>query len=85
MDIEGAEFDLLDSENFSKCAMYIDILCIEFHHRWRQFGVHRLRKAVDKLKSLGFECVWRNSETNEEFTFVRITKRTNNNERLPAN
>lgn len=85
MDIEGAEFDLLDSENFNKCAMHIDILCIEFHHRLRQFGVQCLCKAVDKLKSLGFECVWRNSETNEEFTFVRITKRKKTNEFLPTN
>lgn len=84
MDIEGAEFDLLDSEDFKKCAMVIDILCIEFHHRWPQFGVQRLRKTVDKLKSLGFVCVWRHSETNEEFTFIRLMKRIHDKKLHPV-
>lgn len=80
MDIEGAEFDLLASDDFKKCSACIDILCIEFHHRWPQFGVQRLRITLNKLKSLGFVCVWRNSETNEEFTFVRLINQINTNE-----
>jgi FkbM family methyltransferase len=71
MDIEGAEFDLLGSADFQSCAMEIDILCIEFHHRWPNFGAARLRQAVEALEALGFSCVWRNTGTNEEFTFAR--------------
>jgi len=74
MDIEGAEFDLLDSADFRHCAREIDILCIEFHHRWPHFGADRLRQAVKALDALGFSCVWRNAETNEEFTFARATQ-----------
>uniref|UniRef100_UPI0040495B3C FkbM family methyltransferase n=1 Tax=Flavobacterium sp. TaxID=239 RepID=UPI0040495B3C len=71
IDIEGAEFDLIDSDDFHNCSTSIDVLCIEFHHRWPTFGVHALRKAVRQLEALGFKCVWYNRETNEEFTFVR--------------
>ncbi|MBV5341812.1 MAG: FkbM family methyltransferase [Deltaproteobacteria bacterium] len=74
MDIEGAEFDLLASEDFLLCSKYIDILCIEFHHRWPHYGLECLRRALGKLRELGFICVWRNSETNEEFTFVLANK-----------
>jgi FkbM family methyltransferase len=84
MDIEGAEFDLIDSDDFKDCAFDIDILCIEFHHRWPQFGVQRLRNTVSRLQSLGFECVWRHDETNEEFTFVKMDKRVNAREFHPT-
>ena len=70
IDIEGAEYELLMSAPFSESARHIRILCIEFHHRWKEFGVDSTRKAVTILSELGFECVWQSRETNEEFTFL---------------
>lgn len=79
MDIEGAEFDLINSEDFRKCIASINVLCIEFHHRWPTFGVQALRKAVRELEALGFVCVWHNKETNEEFTFARAIEQKEQN------
>jgi FkbM family methyltransferase len=71
IDIEGAEYDLLMGECFANYAKKIDVLCIEFHHRWSPEGVKDTEKAVTRLKQLGFACIWCNQTTNEEFTFQR--------------
>lgn len=70
IDIEGAEYELLNSDSFRKNATQIRILCIEFHHRWSEFGSKATIEAISTLKSLGFECIWRARESNEEFTFI---------------
>jgi len=70
IDIEGAEYEFLDSDSFLRNAHRVKILCIEFHHRWSQFGASATKKAVSSLENAGFVCIWRNSETNEEFTFL---------------
>lgn len=74
LDIEGAEYEVIDSPDFERIASSIDVLCIEFHHRWTRFGPDATRKAVEKLERSGFVCVWRAVESNEEFTFVRAEK-----------
>lgn len=71
LDIEGAEYDLIKSVAFSNVADRIRVLCIEFHHRWSEIGPQATVDAVRSLRELGFECVWRNIRTNEEFAFVR--------------
>jgi FkbM family methyltransferase len=74
IDIEGAEYEFIDSSDFEKLSPRIDILCVEFHHRWRQFGTSATRKAVQALERSGFSCVWRATASNEEFTFVRTER-----------
>lgn len=74
IDIEGSEYELLNSDAFRMNANRISILCIEFHHRWAEFGSNATLAAVENLNHLGFECVWRSCESNEEFTFIN-TKR----------
>lgn len=74
LDIEGAEYELIASPDFERMAPNIDVLCIEFHHRWRRFGATATRSAVKKLEQCGFVCVWRAIASNEEFTFVRADK-----------
>lgn len=71
IDIEGAEYDVLASKSFADHARQIRAICIEFHHRWPEFGAHRTRTAVARLRELGFECAWGSRTTNEEFLFVR--------------
>ena len=71
MDIEGSEIDLILSEEFKRDTLRYSILCIEFHHRWPSVGLAAVKKCFDKLTDMGFECVWCNPESNEEFTFLR--------------
>ncbi|PKO45360.1 MAG: hypothetical protein CVU30_00545 [Betaproteobacteria bacterium HGW-Betaproteobacteria-3] len=71
IDIEGAEYELLKSKEFVKYASQINIICIEFHHRWREFGNIATIEAVEILEKLGFICVWGSRSSNEEFTFLR--------------
>lgn len=71
IDIEGAEYDVLDSTAFADQARKIRAVCIEFHHRWPEFGADKTRAAVARLRELGFECAWSSKTTNEEFLFVR--------------
>ena len=70
LDIEGAEFDVLLDESFARHAPRIGVLCIEFHHRWKEYGPAKAEEAVRHLCALGFDCVWAQTTSNEEFTFV---------------
>lgn len=71
LDIEGAEYEVIDSPAFEELAAELSVLCVEFHHRWPGVGAHATQRAAARLHQLGFDCVWRNPATNEEFTFVR--------------
>jgi FkbM family methyltransferase len=70
LDIEGAEFDLLDAPSFGRAARHTNQICIEFHHRWPQFGKGRTLCAVKRLEKIGFHIAWV-SPSNEEVLFVR--------------
>ena len=70
IDIEGAEYELLQSSAFRNNAGRIGTLCNEFHHRWEEFGPKATQAATSALSKLGFECVWQARESNEEFTFL---------------
>jgi FkbM family methyltransferase len=71
LDIEGTEYDLIQSPEFRSRASAIDQLCLEFHHRWKSRGKKSTLHTVSILQNLGFECSWRSRTTNEEFLFVR--------------
>lgn len=71
LDVEGAEYDVINSEEFHRYAPAIDQICVEFHHRWKGRGKVCTLAAVKTLGALGFECAWRSRSTNEEFMFVR--------------
>lgn len=70
IDIEGAEYELLNSASFKHSATKVHVICVEFHHRWTEFGSKATLKSVATLRQLGFECVWQAKESNEEFTFI---------------
>lgn len=71
MDIEGAEYGVLASEEFAAFSDRISMLCIEFHHRWPSLGKQATLDAVETLTRLGFSCAWQATTSNEEFLFVR--------------
>jgi Methyltransferase FkbM domain len=70
MDIEGAEYDLL--QPLIQCPVPIRQLLIEFHHR---IGVRSLKPTIDnvqQLRAAGFQ-LFHVSETSSEFSFIRGT------------
>lgn len=71
IDIEGSEYELIAAPSFRECAPRIAMLCVEFHHRWPEFGCEATLGAVSALKSMGFRCAWRSRSSNEEFLFVK--------------
>lgn len=70
IDIEGAEYEVLSSLIFQEISKKIAIICIEFHHRWPEFGIQSTKAAANILESIGFVCVWKSRSSNEEFTFI---------------
>lgn len=71
LDIEGAEYDVLASDDFRRHASAIGQICVEFHHRWKGRGRASTDAAVRTLAGAGFECAWISPTTNEEYLFVR--------------
>lgn len=71
LDVEGAEFEIIRSEQFAQYAPRIRMFCVEFHHRWPSIGKAATDAAVASLQRFGFRCAWGAGATNEEFLFVR--------------
>jgi FkbM family methyltransferase len=69
MDIEGGEYDLIDS--LITCKYPIRQLLIEFHDRFLPDGRKRTIEAIEKLKKNGFE-IFGVSDTFEEVSFINI-------------
>ncbi|WP_417732222.1 FkbM family methyltransferase [Rosistilla oblonga] len=67
MDIEGAEYDVLESVVNS--GVRIDQLLIEFHDRFFDDGLARTKAAVAMLKDSGFQ-LFGASDSLEELSFI---------------
>jgi FkbM family methyltransferase len=70
MDIEGAEYDVLDSILDSKIP--ISQIVVEFHDRFFQDGKLRTVNAIKQLKDYGFE-IFGISDSFEEVSFINTT------------
>lgn len=68
MDIEGAEYDVIDDILASQIP--VTQLLIEFHHRFPGVGRLKTRRAIKKLQVAGY-MIFSISPTFEEFCFVR--------------
>jgi len=68
MDIEGAEYDVLD--DILERGLPIRQILVEFHHRFPGVGVERTRRAVHALNSAGYRIVFA-AESGEEYSFLR--------------
>ena len=68
MDIEGAEYDVVD--DILASGVEIGQLLIEFHHRFSDVGVERTRRAVTRLNASGYR-IFAVSDTGEEYSFIR--------------
>jgi len=67
MDIEGAEYDVLDDILEQRLA--IRQILVEFHHRFPEVGLDSTRRAVTKLNAAGYRIFFV-SDSGEEYSFV---------------
>lgn len=67
MDIEGAEYDVLDS--ILESSVPINQILIEFHERFFDDGKNRSIDAIKKLKNHGYE-IFGISDSFEEISFI---------------
>ena len=67
MDIEGAEYDVLD--NLLESPVQPLQLLVEFHHRFEGIGLERTRKMVARLRARGYR-IFAVSETGREVSFI---------------
>lgn len=67
MDIEGAEYDVID--DLAKSNVRPRQILVEFHHRFPSVGVKRTQDAVEKLRSIGYQ-LFSVSDSAEEFGFI---------------
>jgi FkbM family methyltransferase len=68
MDIEGAEYDVVD--DILASGVDIGQLLIEFHHRFSDVGIERTRQAVATLNAAGYRIFF-TSDSGEEYGFMR--------------
>ncbi len=73
MDIEGAEYAVIDDLVTSRLAGTIDQLLIEFHDHFSSFSAADTKKAVAALEKHGLVIAWV-SESGHEVLFVRNRK-----------
>jgi FkbM family methyltransferase len=66
MDIEGAEYDVLD--DILDHRLPVRQILVEFHHRFPGVGVARTRRAVERLNAGGYRIFFA-SESGEEYSF----------------
>lgn len=69
MDIEGAEYDVID-DMLSSGILPRQVL-IEFHHRFPNVGLAKTTAAIQKLRSAGY-ALCSVSSSNEEYGFLRV-------------
>ena len=68
MDIEGAEYDVI--EDIVSSGVEVDQILVEFHHRFDEIPLSKTVEAVERLNAAGFRIA-HVSPRGEEYTFVR--------------
>lgn len=68
MDIEGAEYDVID--DMLDQSLDIRQFLVEFHHRMSGKHLERTRHAIARLNAAGYK-VFAVAATGEEFSFIR--------------
>lgn len=67
MDIEGAEYDVLD--DLLDQQLPVRQILVEFHHRFPGVGVERTRRAVARLNAAGYR-IFAAAASGEEYSFI---------------
>jgi len=74
MDIEGAEYDVIQDIVKSGLAQSIDQLLVEFHHHFSSFSTKDTQKAVEKLCNNNFQIAWVSNAGHEVLFVQNITR-----------
>lgn len=74
MDIESAEYGVLDTMQRDGALCKVRQLLVEFHHWFPEVGLAPTRRAVRQLRTAGFEIAWV-SPAGYEVLFVATTSR----------
>lgn len=69
LDIEGAEYDVLD--DLEKGDVVVDQMLIEFHHQFESIPFSRTQAAVAKIESMGLQ-LFHISDCAREYSFLRV-------------
>ena len=67
MDIEGAEYDVIDSLVVS--GIRPRQMLVEFNHRFGGVGIGKSKNAIETLRQNGYQ-IYSVSDTGEEYSFV---------------
>ena len=67
IDIEGGEYAVIDDLLTSR--IHVDQILVEFHHRFREVGSGKTKKAVQQLRRAGFSIFYI-SAGEDEFSFA---------------
>lgn len=70
MDIEGAEYAVVDQALADGSLDGVSQLMVEFHHFLPGLHPHQTRRAIHQLEQVGFEIAWV-GRTNHEYLFLR--------------
>ena len=68
MDIEGAEYDVIDDLIDSR--LQVQQILVEFHHGWPEIGIEKTKNAINRLNQSGY-MISHVSETGEEYSFCQ--------------
>ena len=69
MDIEGAEYDVID--DIINSPVPIAQVLIEFHHRFPNIGIGKTRMAIARLNEAGYR-IFNVSASGEEISFIKV-------------
>ena len=67
MDIEGAEYDVID--DLINSRVVVDQILVEFHHHQRYVPLARTRRAIEGLRQVGYR-VFHVSASGHEYSFM---------------
>lgn len=70
LDIEGAEYEVLDDLLDSEIAA--DQLLVEFHHRWPEVGIGKTKRAIRQLNAAGYR-IFHVADSGEEYGFRKMS------------
>jgi hypothetical protein len=68
MDIEGAEYEVLDE--ILDRGLAVQQILVELHHRFPEMGIDRTRRAIRSVSAAGYRIFFA-SESGEEYSFIR--------------
>lgn len=81
MDVEGAEYDVID--DIVGSGVQVDQILVEFHHHMRNVPLAQTRRAVEALRSAGFR-IFHVSQSGDDYSFVHERLLTPPSRRPPA-